>query len=246
MSANLAVVQTQNKGLAFQPNSMKEAMDMADILSRSNLVPKNYKGQSGDILVAMMLGTELRLNPIQSLQNIAVINGKPALWGDSMMALVKNHPKFDGILETFDEETMTAKCIVKRKGDEPCVQLFSMEDAKKANLAGKTGVWQQYPKRMLALRARGFALRNQFADALAGLISAEEAQDIPVDEQAQVVIEEVKKNEPVMYPQDKFDVNIEKWNKAIEAKKITKADMIAKVETAGLLSDEMKSQIIEG
>jgi hypothetical protein len=32
---------------------------------------------------------------------------------------------------------------------------------------------------MLALRARGFALRNAFADALRGLITAEEAQDYP-------------------------------------------------------------------
>jgi hypothetical protein len=54
-----------------------------------------------------------------------------------------------------------------------------MADAKRARLAGKTGPWSQYPERMLALRARGFALRNAFADALRGLITAEEAQDYP-------------------------------------------------------------------
>jgi hypothetical protein len=32
---------------------------------------------------------------------------------------------------------------------------------------------------MLALRARGFALRNAFADCLRGLVTAEEAQDYP-------------------------------------------------------------------
>jgi hypothetical protein len=52
-----------------------------------------------------------------------------------------------------------------------------MADAKRAGLAGKSGPWSQYPARMLALRARGFALRNAFADALRGLVTAEEAQD---------------------------------------------------------------------
>jgi uncharacterized iron-regulated membrane protein len=40
---------------------------------------------------------------------------------------------------------------------------------------------------MLTLRARGFALRNTFADALRGLITAEEAQDYPSTEAPAVV-----------------------------------------------------------
>jgi hypothetical protein len=59
-----------------------------------------------------------------------------------------------------------------------------MADAKRAGLLGKAGPWAQYPARMLALRARGFALRNAFADALRGLITAEEAQDYTQPEPA--------------------------------------------------------------
>ncbi len=55
--------------------------------------------------------------------------------------------------------------------------IISKEDAKKAGLWGKAGPWSQYPKRMLQMRARSFALRDKFADALSGLIMAEEAQD---------------------------------------------------------------------
>jgi hypothetical protein len=50
-------------------------------------------------------------------------------------------------------------------------------DAKAAGLWAKGGPWTQYPKRMLAMRARGFALRNAFADVLRGLVTAEEAGD---------------------------------------------------------------------
>jgi hypothetical protein len=61
---------------------------------------------------------------------------------------------------------------------------FSVADAKRAGLWGKSGPWTQYPRRMLQLRARGFALRDAFPDVLKGLVTAEEAQDYPATEAA--------------------------------------------------------------
>jgi hypothetical protein len=77
---------------------------------------------------------------------------------------------------------MTAHCLVKRRYNEDMeetVATFSVMDAKQARLWGKQGPWQQYPKRMLAMRARGFAIRDAFPDAMKGMITAEEAQDYP-------------------------------------------------------------------
>jgi hypothetical protein len=123
------------------------------------------------------MGNELGLKPIQSLQNIAVINGKPCIYGDACMALVKIHPEFEDVTEHFDEELQAAVCKVKRKGQTVHTSIFSIEDAKKAGLWNRQGPWTQYPRRMLQMRARGFALRDAFPDALQGLILAEEAQD---------------------------------------------------------------------
>jgi hypothetical protein len=67
--------------------------------------------------------------------------------------------------------------VVKRKGEPDVHSSFSVSDAKRAGLWGKQGPWSQYPKRMLQLRARAFALRDAFPDALRGLASAEEEQD---------------------------------------------------------------------
>lgn len=166
-------------GFVLAPSNMTEAMNMASMLCKSNMVPNAYKGKAEDTLVAMMLGAELGLNPIQSLQNIAVINGKPSIYGDALAALVQNHPAFGGMEETFDDAKMTASCTVWRKGGTKHTQTFSQADATAAGLWGKAGPWKQYPKRMLAMRARGFALRSQFADALAGLMTREEAEDMP-------------------------------------------------------------------
>src|SRR6478735_563398 len=166
-------------GLALAPANVSEALQMAEMLSKSGMVPNAYKGKPQDTLVAMMMGNELGLNPIQSLQNIAVINGRPSIYGDALAALVQNHPAFGGMEESFDEVKMVATCIVWRKGGTKHTQTFSQGDATAAGLWGKAGPWKQYPKRMLQMRARGFALRSQFADALAGLITREEAEDMP-------------------------------------------------------------------
>lgn len=70
-----------------------------------------------------------------------------------------------------------AVCIAKRHGSSPVTARFSVMDAKRAGLWTKAGPWQTYPRRMLQMRARSFALRDAFPDVLKGLISVEEALD---------------------------------------------------------------------
>jgi hypothetical protein len=167
---------------AFIPTSIDDAMKLADTLSRSSMVPKAYQGKPEDILVATIWGKEIGLATMQALQNIAVINGKPSVYGDAMMALVQASPVCDGVEESLEDEgtpNPVAICVAKRKGRAPVTVRFSVEDAKRAGLWGKQGPWQAYPKRMLQMRARGFALRDAYPDVLKGLISIEEAQDYP-------------------------------------------------------------------
>jgi hypothetical protein len=164
---------------SLTPKTLEEAMKYSEMLARSSIVPKNYQGKAGDILVAVQMGHELGLKPIQSLQNIAVINGKPCIYGDACMALVKIHAEFEDVTEHFDESLQAAICKIKRRGQTVHTSVFTIEDAKKAGLWNRQGPWTQYPKRMLQMRARGFALRDAFPDALQGLILAEEAHDHP-------------------------------------------------------------------
>lgn len=159
----------------------KDPMKFAEQISKSNLVPKQFQGKPADIYLAMSWGDELGLTPIQSLQNIAVINGKPSIYGDTMIALCRRHPEFEDIKENISGEgsKRTAVCEVKRKGQSWYKSQFSMGDAAKAGLLNRSGPWQSYPDRMLKMRARGFALRDVFADALGGVITREEAEDYP-------------------------------------------------------------------
>ena len=173
---------TTTKG--FAPATMGEAMEFSKMLSESSMVPRAYQGKPQDIMVCVQWGYELGLAPMQALQNIAVINGKPSVYGDAMAALVQASPVCEGIDEHIEGDGTTnpvAICVAKRKGRNPVIAKFSVEDAKRAGLWGKQGPWTQYPKRMLQMRARGFALRDAFPDVLKGLISAEEAEDYPTE-----------------------------------------------------------------
>jgi len=166
----------------FAPATITEAMEFSKMLADSSMVPRAYQGKPQDIMVCVQWGYEIGLQPMQALQNIAVINGKPSVYGDAAMALVQASPVCEGVEEYMEGEgtaNPVAVCVANRKGRKPVTARFSVEDAKRAGLWGKQGPWQAYPKRMLAMRARGFALRDAFPDVLKGLITAEEAQDFP-------------------------------------------------------------------
>jgi len=179
----------------LNPTNMTEAMEFSKFLATSTHIPKDFQGNPNNILVAIQWGYEIGLAPMQALQNIAVINGRPSLWGDSMIAVCKAHPDWRGISETYIEEEDKAVCLVKRNvhGEiEETRSEFSYKDAQRANLTNKPGPWKNYPKRMLQLRARGFALRDAFPDAIKGLITAEEAIDYPEKKEPRNVTESSK------------------------------------------------------
>jgi hypothetical protein len=158
------------------------------IAKASGFCPSAFLGKPEQILCAIQYGIEIGLSPMQALQSIAVINGKPSIYGDGLMALCQSFSECEDIKEEFDHKTMTATCVVKRKGRSPVVHQWDIAKASKANLWDKAGPWKQYPERMLQMRARGFALRDAFADRLKGIITAEEARDYPTQEEKQLKV----------------------------------------------------------
>jgi hypothetical protein len=142
-----------------QVTTLEQVWKLAKIAASSDLVPKDYKDKPQNVMVAWEMGRDLGLKPMQAVQNIAVINGRPSLWGDAMLAVIQSHPEFDYIDE--DVTNGVATCKLKRKNKPVVVRTFSESDAKAANLLGKQGPWTQYKSRMLQMRARGFVMRLQ-------------------------------------------------------------------------------------
>jgi hypothetical protein len=145
------------------------------IVAASQLAPKGISSPQA-IAVAIQAGMELGLGPMQALQSIAVINGKPSIYGDTALGLVKRHKDF---LDHVEPEPVDGVATVtsKRRGCSDITRTYSVDDAKRAGLWGKSGPWTTNPNRMLQLRARSFALRDQFPDVLRGVGIAEEVRD---------------------------------------------------------------------
>jgi hypothetical protein len=172
---------------------MDAAMRFSRAIAASGFAPKSYypnepdpdlrlKAATASVFAAVQLGAEVGLSPMASVQNIALINGRPGLFGPAMLAVVRH----SGTLEHIEEgvrgtgDQTEGYCTVTRVGEPARTFIFTWGMAKKAGLVGKAGPWTQYPDRMLLARARTFALRDVFPDVLLGLSqSAEELQDIP-------------------------------------------------------------------
>lgn len=169
-----------NQGVRL--NSLEEAYRFAKAVVLSGWAPKGMEKPEA-VLIALQHAAELGLPPMAGLQNLAVINGRPSIYGDAALALVRG----SGKLESYKEEEVGTqgkddwgyRITVKRINEEPLSESFTVADAKTAQIWGKAGPWTQYPKRMLKFRARGFVLRDAFGDVLKGLRTAEEAMDMP-------------------------------------------------------------------
>lgn len=190
--------------VALVPNSISEVAQLAGMVARAGWAPLSYRldvprNQAGarigkpedqgfdedKIAIGIMQGLEVGLKPIQALQSIAVINGIPALYGDSMLAVINATGQVEDFSEVplHDDKGLIIgwTATMKRKGRPTATErTFTVEDAKSAGLLNKSGPWAQYRSRMLQMRARALCLRDSFPDALKGLSMVEEVQDVTV------------------------------------------------------------------
>lgn len=156
--------------------NIDQAFRMAKVLVHAGWTKMN----EAQAVAAIMHGASIGLNPFQAVQGIAIINSRPTVWGDAAMAVIHASGELESckVTEIGKGDDWGYQVEVNRKGvDSTTVSTFTIADAKKAGLWGKAGPWTQYPKRMLQLRARAYAMRDAFADKLQGVYIREEIDD---------------------------------------------------------------------
>lgn len=153
------------------PQTLDDVYRLATVIAKSGLAPQQMRTPEA-ITVAILTGLELGLPPMSALNKIAVINGRPTLWGDAIPGILWSR----GFKLREWMSGRTAHCEVTRPDGSVIERTFSEQDAKASKLWGKAGPWSQFPDRMLAMRARAFAARDGAADVLGGLYAAEEVQ----------------------------------------------------------------------
>jgi hypothetical protein len=177
---NDLVISPVRKPAPIFPQSIQEAAQLAEVIYKSGTAPRGMNPAS--IMVAIMRGSAIGIEPFQAIDKIPIVNGRPLIMGEAALALVRGSGKAAYVKEWLEGEgdKRIAYCEAKR-GEEIITRQFAVADARKAGLWGKSGPWTQYPDRMLGMRARAFCLRDGFPDVLGGLYLKEEFDGVTMD-----------------------------------------------------------------
>ncbi len=169
----------------FQPRNLTELMSWSKMVVASGLVPHSDKTGKGmnqaGVVLCVQMGAELSISPAQAIQNIAIINGRPSVYGDLGLAIFRRDAKYKTFVERSPKEALEAEegwCKIEMKDGSVVERTFSVEDAEVAGLLSKPGPWQNYRGRMLMFRARWWAMRDSAPEVFKGISSAEEMQDV--------------------------------------------------------------------
>lgn len=186
MPANRAPVPVGRAGgqlSTFIPQNMDEVKRMAQWAAIGGMAPKSLtdnktaEAATAACAIAIMAGAELGLTPMMALRSYAVVNGRPTLWGDGLIAVVLKSSvyKQGSMKKGYDETKNEGWCEAERADGTQWRETFNMKQAAKAGLSTKKGPWQEYPDVMCTRRAISKCLNFLFADVLGGMVSEDEA-----------------------------------------------------------------------
>jgi hypothetical protein len=179
---SLAPVQS----ISIMPTESEWAMlkEQALMVVKTGLLPKTIDTPEKAIAIALK-GRELGVPPMQAFSQIHIVDGKPGLSAELMLALIyRNCPRaVFNYLETTDK---ICKVEVTRPGHKPTIFSYSIEEAQKAGLLGKSN-WSKYPAAMLRARAIALASRAVFPDAIVGGSHTPEELGAEVNEDGEVI-----------------------------------------------------------
>lgn len=129
-------------------------------------------------LMIMLTGRSLGIDPVAAMRGTHIVSGKSVLSSDMMVGIVRK----SGVCESWVViESTHEKCVIetRRKGDDtPVRHTWTIEMAKRANLAGK-GTWAAYPHSMLRARCSAELARMVYPDFLFGVYAEGEIAEEP-------------------------------------------------------------------
>jgi len=169
----------------IQPSEWQMMVEMASYLVKSGFLPQGIKTPE-QALAIILAGRELNIAPWQSLSTINVIQGKPTISPQLMLALIQR----SGLLENIEIDSDAVRCVVimKRRGQSAHKEIFSIADANAMQLAGKDN-YKKQPATMLKWRAVAACARVVFPDVILGLYTPDElGADVTVSEDGQMTV----------------------------------------------------------
>ena len=170
----VATAMVRHAPQSIEPTSMRELEALAKHAADSRFFGAANPSQA---ILIMMAGKDLGLSYTQALRAFHVIEGRPALSADGMVAVCLAHKEVCEYFRVVDSSGERATVETKRVGDPARKMTFSIEEARTAGLVKAGSGWAKWPGRMCLARAKSFLARETYPDLLMGLYDDDELRD---------------------------------------------------------------------
>ena len=171
-------------GIFGSSDNFTMATQMAKAFAQSTIVPREYQGNFANGLVAIDMANRLKTSPLTVMQNLDVIQGRPAWRATFLIAMINSSGKYDMELQ-FDEKRdkngkpYSCTCWTEKDGRKVTGIEVTMDMANAEGWTKKNGSkWITMPQVMLRYRAASFFSRMNCPELSNGLYTTEEAIEI--------------------------------------------------------------------
>jgi hypothetical protein len=181
MSTEIAIpaIDTANEERAFEL-----AQRQAKVYSSSSLVPKDYQGNVGNVLIAQNMARRMQADPLMVMQNLYIVHGKPSWSAQFLISCFNSCGRFSAIKYRFtgSEGSPDRGCVATTTeystGEVIEGPMVTMAMAKAEGWSTKSGSkWATMPELMLRYRSATFLIRTTAPEIGMGLHTAEEILD---------------------------------------------------------------------
>ncbi|MFU0832768.1 MAG: Recombinase, phage RecT family [Oscillospiraceae bacterium] len=226
------------------------AQRMAQALASSTIVPKDYQGNIGNCIIALEMANRLNTSPMMVMQNLYIVNGRPAWSSQYIVGMINASRKYKTELQYHLEGTgMNMSCYAYAEDHNGHIvkgPVITMQMAKDEGWLDKNGSkWKTMPEVMLRYRAASFFGRLNCPDMIMGIYSADEVVELGPDayreidpaEKVQQEIQEKANQEPV-------DIHVDQDTGEVkeQAQKVQKEANVSAQETPKQASKKQKPQ----
>lgn len=160
----------------FAPQGLEQAMRLAEVLSKSGLLPDALRNKPSDVLVTLITGHELGLSPMQSVRGLHVVQGRAVMSADLTVALVMRRRDVCEWFRLVKSDDKAAEYQTKRVGSEPVTMSYTFAQATTAGLTGKQN-WKTHTAAMLRARCSAALARAVYPDLVLGVYDPDEAEE---------------------------------------------------------------------
>ncbi len=203
--AHEQVVHQSPNESSFSVAGFEHAQRVAKMLSSSNLIPENYRGNIQNTMIAMEMANRIGASPLMVMQNLYIVQGKPSWSSSFIIASLNACKRFSPIrFESSgegDEYGFTAWAYDLATNEKLVGPKVTWAMAKAEGWLNKAGSkWKTMPELMFRYRAAAFFGRLYAPDILMGMQTSEEVQDIieqgnPVEKKKALKIKNASKVE---------------------------------------------------